>query len=152
MQRNMIETLMGFVVLAAAALFLTFVFSSIEMDSGDRYEINAYFNKLGGVNVGSDVRISGISIGSVSALRLDPDTFRAVVTLQINENYQIPEDTAASIIAESLLGGNFIDLVPGGSPEFIEPGGTIEFTQDAIDIVQLLGKFIFTAAEAGKNQ
>ena len=148
MRRNVIETLMGAVVLAVAGLFLTFAYSSATLRAGTGYEIIADFNKLGGVKVGSDVRISGIAVGTVTKLSLNPQTFRATVTMTIDDAYRFPEDTTAAIGTEGLLGGNFVDLVPGGLPDLIEDGGSIEFTQDAVDIVQLLGKFIFSAAGA----
>lgn len=146
MRRNMIETLMGAVVLAVAGLFLVFAYSSADLRASTGYEVTASFNKLGGVKVGSDVRVSGITVGTVTEMALDPQTFRATVTMTIDDAYRFPEDTTAAIGSEGLLGGNFVELVPGGLPDLIEAGGSIEFTQDAVDIVQLLGKFIFSAA------
>ncbi|MDA0340144.1 MAG: outer membrane lipid asymmetry maintenance protein MlaD [Proteobacteria bacterium] len=149
MQRNMIETLMGAVVLVAAAMFLVLAYSAANLRASTGYEIKAPFNKIGGVKIGSDVRVSGINVGSVTDLTLDPQTFRAIVTLTLDDAYQFTEDTTASIASEGLLGGNYIELVPGGSPEMIRPGESIEYTQDSVDIVQLLGRFIFSVEKAG---
>lgn len=152
MRRNMIETLMGAVVLAVAGLFLVFAYSSADLRSGGGYEVTASFGKIGGIKVGSDVRVSGISVGTVTAMALDQATFRAIVTLTLDDAQKFPDDTAAAIASEGLLGGNYIELVPGGSPDLIEAGGQIEYTQDSVDIVQLLGKFIFSAERSGGTQ
>ncbi len=149
MQRGMIETLMGAVVLGVAALFLVFAYSAANLRASTGYEVTARFNKIGGVKIGSDVRVSGISVGTVTELALDPQSFKAVVTMTLDDSYTFTDDTTASIASEGLLGGNYIELVPGGSPMAIEPGGTIEYTQDSVDIVQLLGRFIFSAEKAG---
>jgi phospholipid/cholesterol/gamma-HCH transport system substrate-binding protein len=149
MQRNMIETLMGAVVLVVAAMFIVLAYSAANLRASTGYEITADFNKIGGIKVGSDIRVSGISVGSVTALELDPASFRAVVTMTLDESYTFTEDTTAAIASEGLLGGNYIELVPGGSPDMIEPGGNIEYTQDSVDIVQLLGRFIFSVEKAG---
>ena len=152
MHRNMIETLMGAVVLAVAAMFLVLAYSAANLRASTGYEITANFNKIGGVKIGSDVRVSGISVGSVTGLALDPASFRAVVTLTLDESYSFTDDTTAAIASEGLLGGNYIELVPGGSPDVIEPGGNIEYTQDSVDIVQLLGRFIFSVEKSGGGE
>ncbi len=149
MRRNTIETLMGAVVLAAAALFLAFAYNSADLRAGAGYEVSASFNRVGGVKAGTDVRVGGVSVGTVTGLSLDAETWRSVVAMRIDEAYALPDDTSAAIASESLLGGSYIELAPGGSPDTIEPGGAIEYTQDSVDIVQLLGKFIFAVQDAG---
>ncbi len=151
MQRGMIETLMGAVVLGVAALFLVFAYSAANLRASTGYDVTARFNKIGGVKIGSDVRVSGISVGSVTGLALDPNTFQAIVTLTLDDGYKFTDDTSAAIASEGLLGGNYIELVPGGSPMTIEPGGRIEYTQDSVDIVQLLGRFIFSVEKSGSE-
>ena len=152
MKRNMIETLMGAVVLAVAAMFLVLAYSAANLRASSGYEITANFNKIGGVKIGSDVRVSGISVGSVTGLALDAASFRAVVTMTLDDSYTFTDDTTAAIASEGLLGGNYIELVPGGSPDLIEPGGNIEYTQDSVDIVQLLGRLIFSVEKAGGGE
>jgi phospholipid/cholesterol/gamma-HCH transport system substrate-binding protein len=147
MSRNLAETLMGAVVLAAAALFLGYAFNTVDIGARSGYTVVADFNKVGGLSVGSDVKMSGIKVGTVVSQALDPNTFLARVTMTIQEDVALPSDTTAAISSEGLLGGNYLELVPGGLPDHIEPGGRIEFTQDPVDIVQLLGKFIFSAGE-----
>lgn len=149
MQRSLIETLMGAVVLAVAALFLGFAYSSSDIGRGNGYELYAEFTTVGGLKVGNDVRMSGIKIGSVLSQDLNPETFLARVTLSVDDNVKLPADTSAAIASESLLGGNYLDLVPGGAEELLKPGDRIEYTQDAVDLIQLLGKFMFSPGQQG---
>ncbi|MBT5265426.1 MAG: outer membrane lipid asymmetry maintenance protein MlaD [Rhodospirillaceae bacterium] len=148
MRRNMIETMMGAVVVLVAVSFLGFAYSSANIRTTGGYEISANFNKVSGLSVGTDVRMSGIKIGTVVSQTLDKETFLARVTMNIDSDVKLPGDTVASIASEGLLGGTYLELVPGGMPDTLEPGGEIEYTQDPVDIVQLLGKFIFSAKTA----
>ncbi len=149
MGRNVIETLMGGVVLIVAAAFVTIAFQSGTASSPAGYQVSAEFDDASGLGPGSEVRMSGVKIGTVEGLELDPDTYFAVVTLNIADAVKLPRDTSARIIADGLLGSNFIALEPGGDEEMIEPGNEITFTQGSINVVDLLGRFIFSAAEAG---
>lgn len=148
MHRNIIETVMGGVVLLVAAGFLVIAFQSGTISDSAGYEVVAEFDNASGLTPGSDVRMSGVKIGIVMSQRLDPDTFFAVVTMNIDESIKLPRDTSARILADGLLGANFVSLEPGGEEEIIPPGGQITFTQGAINVVDLLGRFIFSAAEA----
>lgn len=152
MRRNLIETLMGAVVLAVAGLFVVFAYNTANLGAGSgEYTLVAEFNRVGALKPGSDVRLSGIKVGTVQKQELDPQSFRARVTFGVDENLQLPIDTAASVSSEGLLGGNFLDLTPGGSDIMLEPGEQLEYTQDAVDLIQLLGKFIFSAGEAATS-
>ncbi len=149
MQRNVIETVMGGVVLIVAAIFVTIAFRSGTATAPSGYQVTAEFDDASGMGPGSEVRMSGVKIGTVHSQELDPETYFAVVTLNISESVKLPRDTSARIIADGLLGSNFIALEPGGDEEMIPPGGEITFTQGSINVVDLLGRFIFSAAEAG---
>ncbi len=149
MRRNVIETVMGGVVLIVAAMFVAIAFQSGTATSPAGYQVTAEFDDASGLGPGSEVRMSGVKIGTVQGLELDPETFFAVVTLNIGDSYTLPNDTSARIIADGLLGSNFIALEPGGDEEMIAAGGEITFTQGSINVVDLLGRFIFSAAEAG---
>ena len=107
------------------------------------YEITAVFNEVSGLISGSDVRLSGIKVGSVSSQTLDIDTFEAVVSMQISNDIKIPTDSSAKISSEGLLGGNYISIEPGGSDETLIDGDVIEFTQGSIDLIGLLGNAVF---------
>ncbi len=151
MSRNVIETLMGAVVLAIAAVFLLFAYRSADLGPVRGYELMARFDRIDGLPVGSDVRISGVRVGSVTAQSLDPETFLAVVHMAIDPGIRLPTDTVALIASESLLGGRFLSLDPGGEEEIIPPGGTIQFTQSTPGIEQLLGQVIFNLQSIGSN-
>lgn len=154
MKRNTIETIMGAVVLVVAGIFMAFAYVSADLNTRGGYTITANFNKVSGLAVGGDVRMSGIKIGTIQSQELDPDTFLAKVTMSIDDDVALPSDSAAAISSEGLLGGNYLEIIPGGAPDNIADGGKIDYTQDPVDVVQLIGKFIFSAgqaAEKGKN-
>ena len=148
MQRNVIETVMGGVVLLVAAGFIYLAFESGRVGNGSGYAVTAEFDNASGLTAGSEVRMSGVKIGTVTSQRLDPKTYFAVVTMSIADGVSLPRDTSARILADGLLGSNFVALEPGGDTEAIAPGGKISFTQGTINVVDLLGRFIFSAAEA----
>lgn len=145
MRRNIIETVMGAVVLAVAGLFVYFVYSTTEIRSGPGYEVGAAFFKIGGLSTGSDVRISGVKVGTVVERRLDPDTFDAVVTMRIGNDLKLPDDTVASIASEGPLGGKYVRLQPGTSQTTIESGGTIAKTDSYRSLEDQVGEIIFLA-------
>ena len=143
MKRNVIETVLGAVVLGVAFLFLAFSYSSAGMGSTDGYEVRARFSGIGGLGIGDKVVVSGVKVGQVSRIILDKDTYLADVFLDIDKQYALPDDTAAFISSESLLGGLYMQLEPGASEDMIEAGGVIEYTQAPQNLEQLLGQFIF---------
>ena len=149
MGRSVIETVMGGVVLIVAAIFVGIAFQSGTVSAPAGYQVIADFDDASGLGPGSEVRMSGVKIGTVHSQELDPETYFAVVTLNISESIKLPGDTSARIIADGLLGSNFIALEPGGDEEMIPAGGEITFTQGSINVVDLLGRFIFSAAEVG---
>jgi phospholipid/cholesterol/gamma-HCH transport system substrate-binding protein len=149
MRRSVIETIMGAVVLVVAGLFLFFAYSSSNVRATDGYELVARFNRVDGLSNGSDVRMSGIKIGSVVAQHLDPKTYRAEVRVALDSSIRLPADTTARIQSDGLLGNAYMGLEPGGAEETIPPGGEIEYTQDAVNLVDLLGRFIFSAPGGG---
>jgi phospholipid/cholesterol/gamma-HCH transport system substrate-binding protein len=149
--RNMIETVMGAVVLIVAAMFLAFAYNHSSLRPVAGYEVTARFDRVDGVAAGTDVRISGIKIGTVIDQRLDPERFLAVVRMSIDPKIKLPTDTVAEVASEGLLGGRYLALIPGGETETIKPGGEIKFTQSAVDIVQMLGKFMFSVPDQSKD-
>ena len=150
MNRGLIETLMGAVVLLVAGVFIVLAYSATDIGGGGGYQLKADFNRATGVNVGSDVRLSGIKVGRVAALSLDPETYLAQVTISVDPAVQVPSDSSLAIASEGLLGGTYLDLSPGGDEVMLRPGEQIQFTQDAVDLVQLLGKAIFSNDGAAK--
>ncbi|GAB4237281.1 MAG: outer membrane lipid asymmetry maintenance protein MlaD [Kiloniellaceae bacterium] len=153
MRRNMIETVMGGVVLLVAVAFVVFAFrsTSIGDGAGDGYQVLVSFDDASGLNIGTDVRMAGVKIGTVVEQRLNPDTYFAEVLLGINDAIRLPSDTSARIIPDGLLGGNYVALEPGGAEDYIADGGQIQYAQGSINVVDLLGRFIFSAADAASD-
>jgi len=149
MRRNMIETIMGGVVLLVAVAFVVFAFRSTAINSanGSGYAVFAEFDDASGLVTGTDVRMAGVKVGSVVGQKLNPDTYFAEVSMNINQSIKLPTDTSARIIPEGLLGGNFVALEPGGAEDYLGDGDQILYAQGSINVVDLLGRFIFSAAE-----
>lgn len=153
MGKNIFETLMGAIVLVVAAGFVSIAYKSGNVSSTDGYFLSAKFDRVDGLNIGSDVRISGIKVGSVVEQIVDPETYSAIIKVAIEDKYKLPKDSSAEISSESLLGGKYLSIVPGGDDKMLENGGEIQFTQSSVNLEQLLGKFVFGSAdEKQKNE
>lgn len=143
MAENTTEVLVGGVVLAAAVAFGIYAAQAAGLSSGgDSYPLHASFRSLEGVSVGTDVRLAGVKVGTVSGVALNPETFRADTTVDVAKAIEIPDDSAIVISSEGLLGGNFVEIVPGGSPFYFEAGDQITDTQGAVSLISLLLKFV----------
>ena len=151
MGNNLVETLLGAVVLIVAGLFLVFAYSTTNVRTVGGYEVRAKFERVDGLNTGSDVKLSGIKIGTVVEQKLEPETYLAIVRMNINSSVKLPTDTVAQVTSDGLLGSNFVALVPGGDDKLIPAGGEIKFTQAPVNVVQLLGKFVFGAVDAASQ-
>ncbi|MDA9230531.1 outer membrane lipid asymmetry maintenance protein MlaD [Alphaproteobacteria bacterium] len=150
---NLVETLVGAVVVIIAGLFVAYGYSVTESGSSDGYEVSAQFNRVDGLTIGSDVRMSGIKVGAVVSLDLDPESFYANVVFLINNGVTFPDDTSAKITSEGLLGGNYVSLSPGGSEDVLEADGEILYTQGSVDLIELVSQALFSAGdgESGKQ-
>jgi phospholipid/cholesterol/gamma-HCH transport system substrate-binding protein len=151
MRGNVIETVMGAVVLVVAALFLFFAYNTSQMRSVPGYQLSADFERIDGIHDGSDVRISGIKVGSVLGTVLDPKTFLATVKMSVEPSVKLPDDTVAEIVSSGLLGDKYMSLVPGGSDTKIDPGGKIKFTQSSVSLEHLIGQMMFSPPGGGKK-
>lgn len=148
MGRNVVETIVGALVLVVAAFFVFYAFAKSDRSGSDGYDVVARFGRVDGLKRGADVTMSGVKIGTVTAIELDRKTFQAVVHLAVSSSVPIPADTNAKIVAESLLGGMVIVLDPGGDKTMLTAGGEIHNTQDAISFTELLAKFMFSGTGA----
>jgi phospholipid/cholesterol/gamma-HCH transport system substrate-binding protein len=144
MNRSVVETLIGAVVLIVAALFLAYAFRNVDASTPGGYEVLARFDRVDGLKKGADVTIGGIKVGTVTDQRLDPKTFQAIVRMNISSDLKLPADTSAKLVSESLLGGLSLTLEPGGSDKDIPPGGEIARTQGAVNLMDLIGQAIFS--------
>jgi phospholipid/cholesterol/gamma-HCH transport system substrate-binding protein len=151
MTGNVIETVMGGVILVVAALFLFFAYSTSQVRAVQGYQVTAQFERIDGIRDGGDVRIAGVKVGSIVSATLDPKTFLADVRMSIDPAYKLPDDTVAEIVSAGLLGDRYLALVPGGSEQTIAPGGRIKFTQAPVSLENLIGQMIFSQPGAQKK-
>lgn len=150
MRRNVIETVMGAVVLLVAGLFLFFSYASSGVRSVDGYHVSAKFSRVDGLAPGADVRLSGIKVGTVTGQALDPKTYLAVVDMTIDRSIALPVDSSAEIVSEGLLGGRYMALVPGGAERMLKDGDVIQYTQSPVSLEQMIGQLIFSN-QSGKS-
>lgn len=153
MRESAFETLIGALVVAAAALFLWFALArGGQASTGrDQYDVTARFNSVSGLARGSDVRIAGVKAGVVKAIEGDPQRFEAVVTLALDTKWVLPDDTDARVSTDGLLGGAFIALEPGAGMDTVAQDGTGEilYTRGSVDLLTLFASF---ASGSGSSQ
>ena len=143
MAENRAEIFAGAAVVAAAIGFLVYATGGSGMGvAAGSYPLTASFRSVEGISNGTDVRLAGVKVGTITSLKLNPTTFFADATISVENDILLPDDTAILISSEGLLGGNFIELVPGGSAENLAPGDEIEDTQGSVSLISLLMKFV----------
>ena len=147
MSRNAVETVMGAVVLVVAAVFLFFAYTTTKVTASTGTVYNAQFSRVDGIRDGTDVRISGIKVGQVVSLVLEPETFYANVQLSIDPRYKLTKDSIASIKMSGLLGDKFVDIEPGNDDAFIAPGGKFEHTNPPFDLEAAVGTMLFSPSK-----
>ena len=143
MRYSLVEILLGAVVLLTAIGFLILGMQSINSQK-DGYNISLIFGSTAGLKNGDDVKISGISVGKITKLELNQEDYNAKVDIIINKDIKIPDDSSAKIISSSLLGGNFLDIIPGSSEQNLRPSDVIYDTTDPVSFTDMLGKVIFS--------
>ena len=145
MRKNAVETVLGAVVLVTALVFLVFALNTAQVRTVDGYKVSAAFFKVGGLTSGSDVRINGIKVGTVSDLNLDAGTFDAVVSMSIRSDVKIPADSVAAIGSAGIVVSKFVSIQPGGAKDFVADGGKIARTKDFKSLEDQVGEIIFLA-------
>jgi phospholipid/cholesterol/gamma-HCH transport system substrate-binding protein len=137
-----LETIVGVAVVVAAAGFLFFAFTSArEASASSGYAVIAKFERVDGVSVGSDVRVSGVKVGAVSNIALDPSTYQAKVRLTVEPSVKIPTDSVAKISSDGLLGGAYVSIEPGSETDMIKNNGEFDYTRGSVDLMTLLMQF-----------
>ena len=144
MVRRVPELVAGFAVIVVAALFLIYALRGAGQVNTGGYVLRAQFGSVGGLSVGSNVKIAGVVVGHVASEALNPVTYAAEVTMTMDNRIKVPVDSSASVSSDGLLGGPYISVSPGGSQEMMKSGGMFQVTQSAINIEDLIGKFIFS--------
>jgi len=145
MRESLVETILGAVVLLVALFFLWFALANgaDATTGGNRYDVTARFNNVSGISRGSDVRLAGVKIGVVKGIETDFDRYEAVVTLAVEEDALLPEDTDARISTDGLLGNAYVALEPGGAMDYIaqDGSGEIIYTRGSVDLLTLFASF-----------
>jgi phospholipid/cholesterol/gamma-HCH transport system substrate-binding protein len=152
MRNNAMEAIIGAVVLVVAGFFLVFAYTRSDVRQVSGFDVTPDFNPVSAITVGSDVRMSGIKIGSVINQHLDPASYQAVLGMSIDNRVKIPEDSSAKITSDGLLGSSYVMIEPGGSPDLLENGGQIQYTQGAVDLMSLLGQAVFQMGTNDKKK
>jgi len=144
MKENKLEVIIGAAVLLVALGFIVFLYQStgLSVSNSRHYELKADFRSADGIHVGTDVRLAGVKVGTVSDLGLNAETYRAEAELSIENKIDIPDDSALTVSSEGLLGGNFIEIIPGASYEYMQPGDEFLDTQGSVSLISLLLKFV----------
>ncbi|SJZ57036.1 phospholipid/cholesterol/gamma-HCH transport system substrate-binding protein [Enhydrobacter aerosaccus] len=143
MGRNIVETIVGAIVLVVAGVFVFYAFAKTDRTGSGGYDLVAHFGRVDGLKRGADVTLSGVKVGTVTGIDLDSKTYQAVVHLAVAQGLQLPTDTNAKVVGESLLGGMIVVLEPGADKKMLTPGSEIANTQDAISLTELIAKFMF---------
>lgn len=150
-RRSITEILTGAIVLLVAASFLAYAVAHSGRSTTTGYTLYAKFEHIDGLGLGADVRLAGVKVGSVNEERIDPENFQAVVALSVRNDIKLPKDSAAIVTSESLLGGKYLSLQPGGDETILQPGQSITITQSSVSLEELLGKFIFSMTNVQKG-
>lgn len=145
MHHNVVETVLGAVVLIVAVVFLGWAYNRSEVGTPAGYELVASFDRVDGLDTGSDVRISGIKVGTVLSQSLDTETYRARVRFSVRDGVDLPADSSAAVVSASLLGGKYLALVPGGDDRMLANGDEITLTQSSVNLEDLIGRYIFSS-------
>lgn len=144
MRKESRETLLGAAVVVLAAWAVGSAFGSSDVRTEGGYEVIASFDNVAGLKPGAEVRMVGLPVGKVLRTELEPQSYRAKVTMVIIDSVELTTDTSARIIPDGLTGQNFVSVEPGGEESLIEDGGAITYTQGSINFIDLLGRFVMT--------
>lgn len=147
------EIVAGAAILAVAAGFALYAVQGSGMvGAAESYPLTASFRSVEGISVGTDVRLAGVKVGTVTGLTLNPETYFADAVITMRKDVAVPTDSTILISSEGLLGGNFVEVQPGGALEMLEPGGEIEDTQGAVSLITLLMKFAGGGSEGSASE
>jgi phospholipid/cholesterol/gamma-HCH transport system substrate-binding protein len=144
MRHNFLETITGAIVLLVAGVFFAFGYQFSSSSRMQTVRVFANFDRIDGVSVGNDVRMGGVTIGHVGHVGINKKTFKAIVAMDVDASLKIPKDSSAEIASESLMGGKYVNLAPGGDDEILKSGETISLTQSSVSLEGLLSKYIFS--------
>lgn len=148
-QRKIIEPLLGVLVVVGLGFTLFTGYAKFAKLGETTYTLDAWFPAVDGLQTGSDVRISGVKVGEVSSISIDPRTFRTLVRLNLNTMVTVPSDSVASVSTIGLLGSQYLELLPGASDDMLKPGARIYDTKAPVSLLKLLSQFVSGSSGAG---
>ena len=151
MQSQFVEALIGTLVLVLAGYILWFGYTKADTQVSDGYKVSGFFTKVDGINKGSDVKMSGIKVGTVSDLEIDPKSFMAKVMIQLPTSLKVPLDSSLAVVSDGLLGGKYLAITPGGDETNLKDGDVIEHTQSSINLESLIGQMVFSQDKKEKK-
>ena len=152
MNKRPVETIMGIVVIAVAIFFAYFAYNVSDLQVVQGYNVTSKFLKVGGLTVGSDVRLNGIKVGTVVAQKLNPDGYTAEVKMSLSSDIQLPEDSTFSIVSDGLMGDKFIKIDPGHGKTMLQDGSVVKNTKDFKTLEDMVGEIIFMVTDDGSAQ
>ena len=156
MERTVLDLWVGMFVAAGIAALLVLALkvgnASTTFNVGETYRVSAEFDNIGGLKVRAPVKSAGVVVGRVGEIQFDNERFRARVVMNIDQRYQFPRDTSASILTSGLLGEQYIGLEAGGDSENIKDGGGFKLTQSAVVLEKLIGQFLYNKAAEGDTR
>jgi len=148
-QRRIIEPLLGALVIAGVGFILVASYAKFANLGATTYALDAWFPSIDGLQTGGDVRISGVKVGEVTSISIDPRTYRTLVRLNLSSKIAVPSDSVASVSTEGLLGSQYLELLPGVSDDMLKPGARIYDTKAPISLFKLLGQFVSGSSSTG---
>lgn len=151
MNKKPVETIMGILVLFVAAFFAYFAYNVSDLQVVKGYNVTARFLKVGGLTVGSDVRLNGIKIGTVIAQKLDPEDYTAEIKMSLTSDIKLPIDSFAAITGDGLVGDKYIKIVPGHAKDYLKDGDTFKNTKDFKTLEDMVGEIIFMVTNDGSE-
>lgn len=149
-QNNVAETLIGAVVVAVAVAFVAFAYFRTGSGSVSGYELNARMPNVSGLADGTDVRLAGVKIGTVTDLTLDPKTYLATVRMDIRNDIKLPTDSSIMVTQAGFLGGQYLSITPGGDDKMMTAGSYFDNAQGSVDVMGLVGRAV--GGESLSNQ
>ncbi len=153
MERTTLDLWVGAFVVAGIAALVILAMKVGNLGTynvSETYQLQAYFNNIGGLKPKASIKSAGVLVGRVTGISLDTERYEAKVTMSIDKRYQFPKDTYANILTSGLLGEQYIGLLPGGDTDMLKNGDTIKHTQSAMVLEDLIGKFMYNKASETK--
>lgn len=155
MERRAVDWWVGIFVLLGVAAVVALalrVGNLAHLGGGGGYPITATFQNVGGLKANAPVKVGGVQVGRVTGIGLDPQSYLAVVKMDIKPDVKLPTDTGASIFTAGILGEQYVGLEPGGAPDYLKPNGRITITQSAVVLEQVIGQFLYNKASENQDK